>query len=51
MKLGWCLKMASKAYIDAIKALADHELKETNVVELVAAMAAAAAGVECPAHR
>ncbi|XP_073111306.1 uncharacterized protein [Elaeis guineensis] len=39
MKLVWCPETASKAYIDAVKALADRELEETNVAELVAAMA------------
>ncbi|XP_008780495.3 uncharacterized protein LOC103700322 [Phoenix dactylifera] len=39
MKLVWCPETASKAYIDAVKALADRDLEETNVAELVAAMA------------
>ncbi|RWW20849.1 hypothetical protein GW17_00015023 [Ensete ventricosum] len=39
MKLVWCPENAAKAYIDAVKALADRDLEETNVAELVAAMA------------
>nr|XP_029116869.1 uncharacterized protein LOC105032532 [Elaeis guineensis] len=34
MKLVWCSEIASKAYIDVVKVLADRELKETNVAEL-----------------
>ncbi|CAL9124546.1 unnamed protein product [Musa textilis] len=39
MKLVWCPENAVKAYIDAVKAVADRDLEETNVAELVAAMA------------
>ncbi|URD78958.1 hypothetical protein MUK42_00448 [Musa troglodytarum] len=39
MKLVWCPENAAKAYIDAVKAVADRDLEETNVAELVAAMA------------
>ncbi|CAL9130364.1 unnamed protein product [Musa acuminata var. zebrina] len=39
MKLVWCPENAAKAYIDAVKALTDRDLEETNVAELVAAMA------------
>ncbi|URE33096.1 hypothetical protein MUK42_18279 [Musa troglodytarum] len=39
MKLVWCPETASKAYIDAVTALADRNLEEINVAELVSAMA------------
>ncbi|XP_039123145.1 uncharacterized protein LOC120259576 [Dioscorea cayenensis subsp. rotundata] len=41
MKLVWCPEMASKAYIGAVKALADGEIEieDSNVVEMVSAMA------------
>ncbi|XP_020085115.1 uncharacterized protein LOC109707975 [Ananas comosus] len=39
MKLVWCPEMASKAYIDGVKTLAERELADTDVAELVSAMA------------
>ncbi|WOL10813.1 hypothetical protein Cni_G19574 [Canna indica] len=39
MKLVWCSKIASKSYIAAVNALADRNLKETNVAEMVSALA------------
>ncbi|KAM0935250.1 hypothetical protein DsansV1_C29g0209831 [Dioscorea sansibarensis] len=39
MKLVWCPEMAAKAYIDAVKALAEGDIKDKDVAELVSAMA------------
>uniref|UniRef100_A0A0D3F4T7 Uncharacterized protein n=1 Tax=Oryza barthii TaxID=65489 RepID=A0A0D3F4T7_9ORYZ len=41
MKLVWCPEMASKAYIDGVRALAGHDLAgaAADVAELVSAMA------------
>lgn len=39
MKLVWCPETASRAYIEAVKALAEQEVGETNVAEMVSAMA------------
>uniref|UniRef100_A0A0E0JZG9 Uncharacterized protein n=1 Tax=Oryza punctata TaxID=4537 RepID=A0A0E0JZG9_ORYPU len=42
MKLVWCPEMASKAYIDGVRALTDHDLAAgaaADVAELVSAMA------------
>lgn len=39
MKLVWCPETAAKAYIDAVKSLANRGLEDTNFAELVAAMA------------
>ncbi|RRT46828.1 hypothetical protein B296_00054194, partial [Ensete ventricosum] len=39
MKLVWCPETALKAYVDAVKALAERGLEERSVAELVSAMA------------
>ncbi|XP_008798546.1 uncharacterized protein LOC103713408 [Phoenix dactylifera] len=39
MKLVWCPETAARAYIDAVKALAEQEVGETEVAEMVSAMA------------
>ncbi|CAL9135621.1 unnamed protein product [Musa acuminata var. zebrina] len=38
MKLVWCPEAASKAFVDAVKALADCDLEDVSVAELVSAL-------------